>query len=299
MRALLTGATGFLGSHLWPLLEREHELLTVARKGIERELHVQSDLEDSATLERLSRFAPEIVIHLAGAGDADLCQREPERARRGNVELTGRLADAVSGCRRFVLTSTDLVFDGTRGGCDERSEPSPVSVYGATKLEGERVVRAALGERATVVRLALLYGARCSATSRASFAETLVRTVASGAAPTLFTDEFRSPLYVEDAALGLARLAALEGSPGLLHFGGPERWSRYELGLSALEVFGLPASRVRPGRRADARLLAPRPRDVSLDSSLALSLGLRARGAREGLTAMKHAMERAGFMVGF
>jgi dTDP-4-dehydrorhamnose reductase len=299
MRALLTGATGFLGSHLWPLLEREHELLTVARQAIERELHVQGDLEDPGTFERLSRFSPDVVIHLAGAGDADLCQREPERARRGNVALTSRFADAVSGCRRFVFASTDLVFDGSRGGYDERSEPSPLSVYGATKLEGERVVRDVLGDRATVVRLAVLYGARCSATSRASFAETLVRSAASGTAPTLFTDEFRSPLYVEDAALGLATLAASESSPRLLHFGGPDRRSRYELGLSALEVFGLPASCVLPGRRADAPLLAPRPRDVSLDSSLALSLGLRARGPREGLTPMKHSMERAGFMVGF
>jgi dTDP-4-dehydrorhamnose reductase len=297
MRALLTGAGGFLGAHLWPLLGQEHELLTTARAPIGpmgQGLHVEGDLEDPATLERLSDFSPDVVIHLAVMGDADLCQRDPERARRGNVVLAERLALAVKDCPRFVYVSTDLVFDGSRGGYDERSEPAPISVYGATKLEGERAARAVLGDRLTVLRLALLYGPRRSPASRSSFAEKMVRSAASGTTVTLFTDEFRSPLYVEDAALGLARLVELEHPPELIHLGGPERSSRYEFGMKALEVFGIPGGRARPGLRADAPLRAPRAEDVSLDSSLASSLGLPARSPADGLSAMKRAMESAG-----
>ncbi|MGH9319082.1 MAG: SDR family oxidoreductase [Vicinamibacteria bacterium] len=263
-------------------------------------VHVQGDLEEERTLDLLSRTKPEAVVHLAALTDADVCEEHPERAQRSNAEIPERLASAVEeSCRRFILVSTDLVFDGERGAYEESDPPRPISVYGRAKLEGEMRARAVLGDRATVVRLALVYGPRPHSAARETFVERMLESAAQGTRVALYTDEIRSPVYVEDAALGLARLLELDvATPSTLHLGGPDPWSRFEMGAMALSTFGLDPDLGEARLRSDARTKAPRPRDVSLDSSRARALGLPSRGLADGLEAMKGEMERRGFMVG-
>ncbi len=224
------------------------------------------------------------------ASPRERCERTSRR-RNGFRALFREASGGSFSCRPI------LVFDGRRSFYRESDVPHPLSVYGRTKLEGEQAVRAVLGDRLTVVRLALVYGARKSPESRESFAERMVRTAATGSPVDLFTDEHRTPIYVEDAAECLARLAEVEPAPPVVHLGGPERTSRYEMGRTALEIFGLPLALARP--RPAPPSSSTRPRDVSLDTTLARSLGLACDGVRCGLGRMKRDMEGNGFMVGF
>ncbi|HJS74779.1 MAG TPA: SDR family oxidoreductase [Vicinamibacteria bacterium] len=300
MRVLITGARGFLGGHLWPTLRDRHQVVTVGRMPLpESSRHIEGDLDDDRVLALLSREEPEAVVHLAASTDADLCEEHPAQAESGNAELPARLASAVArSCVRFLQVSTDLVFDGERAPYGESDRAAPVSVYGRTKLAGERAAADVLGERVCVARLALVYGPRATARSRPSFLERLIVRACRGDRVPLFEDEFRTPLYVEDAASALALLLERPAIPGVLHLGGPERCSRLSMGLRALAAFGVPPDRAEPKSRSRSGAKAPRPRDVSLSSSVAASLGLQSRSLSEGLSSMRLQMERRGFMVG-
>ena len=94
---------------------------------------------------------PELVLHAAAWTDVDGAESEPEEARRVNVEGT---RNVVALGAPVVYFSTDYVFDGTKGEpYVESDEPNPLSVYGRTKLEGERQIR-----EGWVVRSSWLFG---------------------------------------------------------------------------------------------------------------------------------------------
>ncbi len=300
MNILLTGARGFVGGHLWRKLRDRHQVTTVGRRPLpDSTRHLQGDLEEARILDLLARTAPDAVVHLAALTDADRCEEQPERAREMNAEIPLRLASAVSkSCRRFVHVSTDLVFDGERAPYGESDEALPISVYGRTKLAGERGVVRILGERACIARLALTFGPRPSALSRPNFIERMVSSASRGERVSLFDDEIRTPIYVEDAASALALLVDGPRPPPTIHLGGPDRCSRLTMGTLALTLFGLATDRARACSQADVRSRAPRPRDVSLASSTAATLGLPSRNVSAGLWAMRREMERLGFMVG-
>lgn len=292
-RVLVTGASGFLGSRVWRLLGSGWQVVTLSRRrpsALPRDAtHLELDLETCSS-RALAELHVDAVLHLGALTNADTCETEPELAHRVNVEASAKLARAFKDdCARFVVASTDLVFDGLRagGGYAESDTPEPVCFYGKSKWLAEQAVRAELGERAIAARLALLYGGRSDPISRPSFAETMLDRARSGTSVRLFTDQVRSPLYVVDAAESLVRMLELQRPPPVLHLGGPERRSRYEIGETALSAFGLDTVLAIPSTMADVPSVAARPPDVSLDVSLARSLGLPARTIQQGFTSMR------------
>ncbi|MFQ5789930.1 MAG: SDR family oxidoreductase, partial [Acidobacteriota bacterium] len=180
------------------------------------------------------------------------------------------------------------VFDGRLSHYCETDEPGPVLEYGRSKLAGEAAARDVLLDRAVVVRLALLYGWGLSqASRRRSFAARMLAEAKRGRSVWLFADQFRSPLYVEDAALGMVLILRTPRVPPLLHLGGPERLSRHQIGLAALEVFGLDPALAKATSMRDVPSRAARPVDVSLDIRRARRLGFDPRGVRQGFEAMR------------
>ncbi|RCK79423.1 MAG: dTDP-4-dehydrorhamnose reductase [Candidatus Ozemobacter sibiricus] len=273
------------------------------------------DLTDAVGLEReFAARPPAGLIHLAAAADPNWCEEHPVEARALNVELPRRLAMLCQRFgARLVFASTDLVFDGRHPPYAEAAEPRPVSRYAALKHEAERLVHEVLGDAATVCRLPLMYGDPSPA-GRHTLAAVLAA-LAGGPPARLFIDEFRTPISTMAAAEGLALALHLalgrpwsppwppgerpappaggcrpdrgEGptaapgpapqrsAPALLHLGGPERVSRFDLGRRLAAWLGVPATGLVPVRQADLPMAAPRPPDVSLDSRLAFALGFR------------------------
>lgn len=270
MRVLITGVTGQLGSYVARRArERGLEVIGWSRGGTgsaELSGSFAVDLEDrQATLQALERSEPEGILHLAAMSRADAVFREPERARRVNVEATRVIAEwCARRSVRLVYSSTDLVFDGERGPYDESSEPAPRLAYGQTKWEGELAARGA-HPAATVVRLSLLYGPGRG--REPTFYDRAVEALASGEERPFFVDEFRTPLDYSTAAEVLVRLVERSEPVGLVHVGGPERLSRFAFFQRVARGMGLPAEQVRPGRMADVDFPEPRPADVSLNTS--------------------------------
>jgi dTDP-4-dehydrorhamnose reductase len=269
MRILVTGASGRLGSALIDRLtgERRHEI--VAWSGTTRGRSVGIPLlpvdlcHAPAILESLEAADPDAVIHAGAVSSADAVYRGRTRARAVNVEATRFLAAwAASRGRRLVFTSTDLVFDGSKSWYREDDPARPILAYGRTKSEAERFVLVVPG--GLVARLSLLFGSTPS--GRLGFIDLAIDALRRGEPRPFFEDEFRTPLDYRTAADILVRLVESE-AVGIVHVGGPERLSRFELMRRAALAAGVDPHLVRSGRQADAILPEPRPADVSLDTS--------------------------------
>lgn len=302
-RLLITGINGFLGRHLADIAaEAGWEVLGLARSEPpcstpNMAACARADLADrGAARDAIERLAPDAVVHCAANARTNECERFPEAAWRDNVLATELLALA---CETIplVVCSTDLVFDGERHGgmYAESDDPNPINIYGRSKLAMERRL-GEIGSHAIIARLPLLFGPPAADGASGSFLSGWVEHLRGGEPLVLFTDEWRTPLSVRDAARGL--LAALErASPGACyHLAGPERVSRHDLGrrfVGAGQSLGIDASLLRPGVRADVPMPAPRAADVSLDGRRsARLLGLRPGGLDGELRWTADAMAR-------
>jgi len=244
VRIHVTGATGFLGS----------ELLTLAPGATEERVEIR---DAEAVLALFERVRPDVVVHTAYRQDG-------EGAREIVVDGSANVARAAAAVgARLVHLSTDVVFDGRKGGpYVEADLPSPCTEYGKAKADAEeRVVAAA--PHALLVRTSLIVGGPGHAPSKHELA-------ARNPENTFYEDEIRSPIQVGDLAAAVLELAAVDVS-GMLNVAGADDVSRADL---AELVTG------RPVRHAPAP--AGRPLDCSLDSSRARALvATRLRGVRE------------------
>lgn len=262
---LLTGATGYLGHELVESLAREHiEWRAISRQ---RGFDLNDPFELALSLEEV--IAPlrrePILLHAAAMGRPDACQARPDLAFRVNAEATGALVSVMRRREaRVVYVSTDLVFDGRHAPYDEDAEPRPISVYGRSKLAGERMVLGAEG--GLVVRVPLLSGP--SFDGRQGATDPVLRALRQGREVRLYRDEWRTPLDVAVAARSIVELVKDPAAEGVRHLPGPRRLSRYELGLEVAATAGFDASRVVPASRLE-HAGAPRPEDCALASRYA------------------------------
>jgi dTDP-4-dehydrorhamnose reductase len=268
LRVLVTGAGGQLGAYLLRELAHGEHVVTAwsgTRTGQLFGLPLTPiDLTNPiATADAFRAAQPDAVIHCAARSSIADCYRDPGRAEAVNVGGTRWLAELAEAARaRLIYVSTDLVFDGQRGGYREDDAPAPLSIYGQTKARAEDAVRAC--SRGLVVRVSLLFGP--TLIGRPSFFDQQLAALREHRPCPLFVDEWRTPLSLPAAARALVALAESDCA-GVLHLGGPERMSRLEMGQRLATFLGADASVFVPARREDAPAPEPRPWDVSLDSS--------------------------------
>jgi dTDP-4-dehydrorhamnose reductase len=273
-RILVTGVSGFLGRYVAATLKDHYTVLGTYRShatGLDAGELTRLDLTDVEAVHTTCReFRPGVVVHTAALGDVDACERHPDDAYGVNVQGTEAIAQAaVAVGARLIYISTDQVYDGIKGHYDEADVPQPLMVYGRTKLEGEH--RAAAICRDTVIlRLALLYG--WGIPTRLNFVDWLVERLRAEQEVPLFVDQYRTPLYVVQAAEAVGRLIEAPEVRETFNLGGGERINRYAFGLKFCEVFGLPKALLKPIKMSITGGLAARPRDCSLNSSKISSL---------------------------
>ena len=267
-RILVTGASGLLGGYILAEAAQRQLPLTgwssqqgTSLFGIDC---VPVDLrQPKAVSLAFATVQPTHVLHAAARSSIMDCFQHPARAEAVNVAGTHLLAEL---CQRhgtrLLYVSTDLVFDGEHGGYGESDTPHPLSVYGRTKRQAELAVLQ--GTRNLVVRVSWLVGPSLS--GRPTFFQQMLSALRTGQPLTLFTDEWRTPLGLPVAARVLLELLESDLT-GLLHLGGSERLSRYDMGLTLAHYLGMDPGPLRQGIRAEVPAPEPRPRDVSLDSS--------------------------------
>jgi len=285
-RIFLTGASGFLGRHVLHSLLKNNYDLSVTRftsplpdDGSFNIIYADMGTPGSLAM-AAKKSSPDVVLHIAAMTSSEACEIDPARANRINVESIRELLTELKPHKtRFIFISTDLVFDGLKGFYCESDSPNPGLHYAKTKLEAERLVQS-WGKNYVILRLALMYGPALGA--RESFAGWLEKGLRKGCVM-LFTDEWRTPLFVEDAAHALELLITSDFC-GTLHLGGNERCSRYEFGIEFARRGGYDTNSISAISLKEANLKYYRPPDVSLDSTLAKRLlGIKPASIQEGI----------------
>ncbi len=288
-RTLITGASGFLGSHLVKGLA---DGLAVSgtflrhREGVPPCDAFLMDITDPSSIRQaLKEKKYDVIIHTAAVTNPDQCERDRGRAYRTNVQGTETLADAAHEMGAlFIYISTDLVFDGERGDYSEDDPAFPCNYYAETKLKGEEIVQRLCGKW-MVLRTALMYGWGNGVSN--SFIDWFCQTIEAGKEVNLFLDQFRTLLYVGDAAPAIQTLLKRGVKNQVIHLGGPDRLSRFEFGKRFVDVFGYSRDLVRPIRMEDLEGDAPRGRDCSLNTERIKGLGFQPKTVLEGLEAMR------------
>src|SRR6185295_764258 len=255
MRCLVFGGAGMLGQ----------AVVAEARSrgwdafGLSR---AQADVTDRGRLLGWADdFRPEVIVNCAAFTRVDDCETETERAFAVNGEAVEHAAEAAARAGApLVQVSTDYVFDG------EASEPyredaatAPRSVYGRSKLEGER--RALAYDRSLVVRTSWLFGP-----GGPNFVATMVRLIEAGSLPLrVVNDQEGCPTYTGFLAAALLDLARA-GATGIVHYRNREPVSWYAFAAEIARRW-CGTAEVVPITTAELPRPAPRPAYSVLDVS--------------------------------
>ncbi len=262
------GAGGQLGTDLSKLIGPgsgvPHENLSI----------LDSDAVDAL----LSSLRPALVFNCAAYNAVDGAETERELAHAVNAEGAANMARACARHRiRLVHFSTNYVFDGALDRPYVESDlPAPLSVYGASKLEGERRVLD-LQPNALVIRTSALFGDRGSAIKGGSFPERILSRARSGKPLRVVADQKVNPTYTADLAPVALELGESE-LKGVVHLvaSGCAGWD--DLARAVLGEFHV-AAEVEPASSTELGGPARRPLNGCLSSSRVAPL----RPWREGL----------------
>jgi len=256
MRVLITGASGQLGSDLVAEFERDahHEVIAAS--------HGHLDVSDrDAVLGLITTAQPDAVVHPAAWTAVDACEGDPDRAYAVNMLGTRYIAEGARRVGASVLyVSTDYVFDGTKPEpYGEWDDPRPRSVYGRSKLAGERE----LDPGSTVVRTSWVCGYH-----GANMVKTILRLAAEHDTLSFVDDQRGHPTFTDDLAVAVKRLV-VERRPGLFHLTNQGAVSWFEFAREVLRCSGQDPDRVRPISTADLDppRPAPRPANSVLDNA--------------------------------
>lgn len=267
-KIFITGGTGFLGGHLLSQASPNWQVHATYRKHSFPFAQInwhKIELTDYDELTKLiETIQPDVIIHAAAMANLDQVEINRQLAYENNVTLTEKLAE-ISALQniRFIFISSDMVYDGSQGNYVETDPPNPLNYYGRTKLWAEEKVTK-ICQNFVIARSALIYG--CSLTESKSFSEWMVSQWQAEKPTPLFTDQFRSPVLVENLAEALLELAQ-NNYNGILNLGGAERINRYDFGIVFAKTMSVSINLLLPKLMKAIDFKAIRPMDTSFNIS--------------------------------
>ena len=264
-RILITGAAGQLGR---ALVSTRVDGITIA--GVDR--HACNIEDPSSVAAAFERYQPDAVINAAAFTNVDAAESEPQRAFAINRDGVRNLAAAAARDGvRLVHVSTDYVFDGSERTPYATDAPTnPLSVYGHSKLAGERAVFTS-GADGVVVRSAWIFSGEGT-----NFVPSVFRKIAAGENLRFVADQTGTPTFAVPLAAALLQIALDADVRGILHWTNDGSGSRYDEAL-AVQEFALKhgliehAVQITPIKTGEYPAAATRPSYSVLDCSRAWS----------------------------
>jgi dTDP-4-dehydrorhamnose reductase len=271
MKFLVTGSAGLVGNQVVQDLEKKQDTVYSAYNATKPEFGIptQMDLNFQDKIETIiEKLKPDAIIHLAAITNVDLCEKEKDLALKINAKATEIIAKQAAKHKSFfVYVSTDYVFDGNKGMKIESDTPNPVGYYGKSKLEGEKSVMN-LASSWCIARTSTPYGLH---QKKKSFPLWVAENLQNKNEINVIVDQFTSPTYVPNLSKMLIEIAKRQ-IVGIIHVAGATRISRYEMAELVADKLHLDKKFLKPANIDNMNWIAKRPKDSSLDVSLATTI---------------------------
>ncbi len=274
-KILVTGANGQLGKELKQLEPAYPQFDFIFLSREDMPIH-----HFEMVRHYFNVYNPQYLINCAAYTAVDRAEQEPDRAFQVNGEATGVLAAV---CKehhtRFIHISTDYVFDGTATAPYKTDSPTnPQSVYGASKLEGERQAMT-LNPDSIIIRTSWVY-----AEFGKNFVKTMLKLMSERESIGVVNDQTGSPTYAADLAEAILEIiASQEWHPGIYHYANEGVITWYDLAVAIKELTGS-ACQVNPIPTSAYPTPAKRPAYSVLDTTrIRDTFGIRLKDWKESL----------------
>jgi dTDP-4-dehydrorhamnose reductase len=276
--SLVLGSKGFLGGHFARYLEEKSIRNFSQIKTSKLHLNEAKFTNSKEVISLIKESESDTVVNCVAIADIEICESNTELAKWVNTDLPRIIAEACEKTsKKLIHFSTDAVFDGKFSYADETHLPNPLSVYGVTKLEGEKYVIDIC--RSSLVFRVNFFGINPKGKSLYDFFR---QAAESEKKVDGYTDLYFTPLYVEHLVQIISEYHT-NLNPGIYHAVGSERISKHQFGQKIFESLGKDSSLVLP-KFIDAGLQAVnRSKDLSLSNAKLQGIGVRFPSYRIGL----------------
>ncbi|MFN4124023.1 MAG: SDR family oxidoreductase [Flavobacteriales bacterium] len=298
MKILLTGSNGMTGQKIvYRCLQKPDIELVATSRGANR-LKLQNgytyldlDITDrNAVGDAINNHRPDVVINTAAMTNVDACESNKEACRKLNIDAVSYLVEACNAIdAHFIHLSTDFVFDGKNGPYSEDDAPNPISYYGWSKLEAERIIQAQSKDWA-ILRTILVVGV-VEEQTRSNIILWVKRALEKGEWIRVVNDQYRMPTLAEDLAEACL-LAAEKHANGMYHICGKDFLSTWEIANRVADYFGLDKSLMQELSSDQLNQPAQRPPITGFKLDKAIhELGYRPHGMDDILKIMSNQMQ--------
>jgi dTDP-4-dehydrorhamnose reductase len=262
MKILITGANGQLGWELQRVAPKDFEIITLSRLDL--------DITNNAAVESaFQEFSPELVINAAAYTAVDKAENEKAKAFAVNGDGASNVAKATTDIKaRLIHISTDFVFNGLKSQPYlPDDETKPISMYGASKLQGEQGVFAVTEGNALILRTGWVYSSHGS-----NFVKTMLRLMAERDEISVVADQVGTPTWTNGFAGAIYKFAAKPEVQGIYHWSDAGIASWYDFAVAIQEeAFSLDILNniipIKPIRTEDYPSPAKRPPYSVLDKT--------------------------------
>jgi dTDP-4-dehydrorhamnose reductase len=288
-KILVTGSNGLLGQKLTDKLRNhpDFELIATA-KGIDRYpqktgyTYDSLDIADEGNIQKVfGSHRPDYIIHTAAMTNVDACELDHAACLELNVKAVQNLVAAANNIgAHFIHLSTDFIFDGVDGPYDEKAIPKPLSFYGNSKLDAEKIVMNA--KKWAILRTVLVYGLVADM-SRSNIVLWAKNSLQDGKQINVVDDQYRTPTLAEDLAQGCI-LAVEKDARGIYNISGKDFMNIYELVNKVADYWQLDKSLIKRADSSSFTQPAKRPPVTGFVLDKAIKeLGYKPHSFTEGL----------------
>ena len=268
MRLVIVGASGQVGSDLAQILRESGEHFVALSRN-------ELDITERSTLHnKVASHEPNVIVNCSVYHPVDECELHPDQSFAVNAIAVRELAIVARDIgASLVHFSSDYVFDGELGRpYHEEDAASPINVFGASKLAGEQLLRAAL-PRHYIIRTSGLYGLSGSRVKRGNFVETMLRLGAQNGQVRVVNDLRMAQTYTHNLAKQTLALIRTENY-GTYHASDHGDYSWYDFAKKIFHFSTMDVTVVPVGWSEIARTSAPRPRYSVLENRHLNTVGL-------------------------
>lgn len=281
MKIIIFGAKGFLGKKLYSHFSKNNDVLRTSTS--QSEGYTKVDVGKKEEVETVfSEFNPDLVINCAAICDVEKCEKNPELASEVHVEGAKNIAEC---CKKYnakiVHISTDYIFNGMSGPYDEESAPSPISTYGKTKAEGEKVIKQTVS-KFIILRPPILYGFN-DKDDKPTFTLDVLSKLNSEEEIKVDNERIKYPVLIDDIAACIEHLITTNAE-GVFNIATKKGYTRFEWAKLIAKTAGYDDSKICAEEKSEYN--QNRPKDVKLITTKLKETGFEPAELKEGIKIM-------------